>query len=136
MTTYRVNVHREGRWWIITVPDLDGYRTDDGMVNSGSTTQARRLADVETEARDFVCTVTDAAPSAVSLDVHIDIDGFDVTRESARLRDLRDQAARLDRELGDVQAALARRLAERNVPVRDIGTALGVSYQRAHQLVG
>ncbi|WP_435594640.1 hypothetical protein [Tsukamurella tyrosinosolvens] len=69
MTAYRVNVHREDRWWMIKVPELEGYRTAGGAINVGTVTQARRYADIEQEARDFICTVVDAAPYAVDLKI-------------------------------------------------------------------
>jgi len=45
-----------------------------------------------------------------------------------RLLDVEADAARVNREA-------ARRLAAQGLPVRDIGSLLGVSHQRAHQLV-
>ena len=67
MHVYRVNVTRDDRWWMITVPELDGYLTPGGSINVGATTQTRRLADVAAQARDFICTVTDSAPSEVDI---------------------------------------------------------------------
>ncbi|MFV8245051.1 hypothetical protein [Mycolicibacterium peregrinum] len=69
MHTYKVNVTREDKWWIITVPELDGYITADGAINLSDTTQARRLADVPKEAADFICTVTSQEPSHVGLNI-------------------------------------------------------------------
>ncbi|WP_336671697.1 hypothetical protein [Tsukamurella sp. USMM236] len=67
MTTYRVNVHRDDRWWMIDVPELEGYRTAGGAINVGTVTQARRYADIEQEARDFICAVVGVEPAAVEL---------------------------------------------------------------------
>lgn len=69
MHTYEVNVTREDKWWMITVPELNGYKDAAGAINLSDTTQARRLSDVPGQARDFICTVTDKAPSEVG--VHI-----------------------------------------------------------------
>lgn len=120
---------------MITLPELAGYVTAGGAINVGDNTQARRLADVPSEARDFICTVTDSAPSEVGVKVKIEVDGLDVTAEAAKV-------AR-DRELAERHAAaaqagardLARHLAQRGIAVRDVGEVLGVSFQRAQQLI-
>lgn len=135
MHTYQVKVTRDDRWWMITVPELAGYVTAGGAINVGDTTQARRLAEVPSEARDFICTVTDAAPSEVGVNITIEVDGIDVTAEAKKL-------AR-DRELAERQAAavqteardLARRLAKHGIAVRDVGEVLDMSFQRAQQLI-
>lgn len=57
MKTYDVNVYRDGRWWMIEVPDLDGL------------TQARRLSDVREEAIDYIAVATDVATSAVAVNI-------------------------------------------------------------------
>ena len=41
-TTYTVDVTRDGRWWTVSIPAVDGV------------TQARRLSDVESMARELV----------------------------------------------------------------------------------
>ena len=59
MTTrhnYTVEVQREPGWWIIRVPDLDDL-----------TTQARRLADVEENAREAIAVWLDVDPDAVEV---------------------------------------------------------------------
>ena len=45
---YEVNVRRDGEFWLIQIPALDGV------------TQAERLEDVEMMARDYIATVTDS----------------------------------------------------------------------------
>lgn len=135
MHTYQVNVTREDNWWMITVPELDRYVAPDGSINLGETTQARRLSEVADQAHDFICTVTDKAPSEVGVNITITVDGIDVTARTGRVHD--------DRELADRYAAaaqaeakdLARDLAAHGVTVRDVGEVLGVSFQRAQQLI-
>lgn len=135
MHTYRVNVTRDDRWWMIAIPELDGHQTASGAINVGDTTQARRLSEVATQARDFICTVTDSAPSEVDMAITITVDGIAVTEKADRIV--------ADRRLAEEHAAaaterareLARELADRGVPVRDVGEVLGVSFQRAQQLI-
>jgi hypothetical protein len=135
MHTYQVKVSRDDRWWMIDVPELDGYVNADGAINLSTTTQARRLADVPGEALDFICTVTDSAPSTVAVTISITVADIDVTAEAQRVAH--------DRQLAEQHAAaaqaqareLARSLAEHGVAVRDVGEVLGVSFQRAQQLI-
>ncbi|MEZ0383770.1 HicB family toxin-antitoxin system [Mycobacterium sp. pW045] len=135
MHTYQVHVTRDDRWWMIDVPELDGYVGADGAINLGSTTQARRLSDVPREAVDFICTVTDSAPSSVGVKITIRVDDIDVTAVAEKVshdRKLAEQHA----AAAQAQArALARNLAAHGVAVRDVGEALGVSFQRAQQLI-
>ena len=135
MHTYQVHVIHEDRWWMITVPELDSYQGADGAVNVSTTTQARRFSDIAPMARDFIATVTDSAPSAIAMDITVTVNGIDVTGRAGK--------ARHDRELADRYAAaarsesesLARDLASNGIAVRDIGEVLGLSFQRAQQLV-
>lgn len=135
MHTYQVNVARDDRWWMITVPELAGYVAADGAINLSDTTQARRIADVPGTAVDFICTVTDSAPSEVAVNITIEVDDINVTARAGRVAS--------DRELVERHAAaaqaearqLARDLAAHGVAVRDVGEMLGVSFQRAQQLI-
>ena len=61
MHTYKVTVTRDDRWWMVTVPELNGYVAPGGAINMSDTTQARRLSEVPSQAVDFICTVTDSA---------------------------------------------------------------------------
>lgn len=70
MRTYQVNVTREDRWWMITVPELHGHKDASGAINLSDTTQARRLSEVPGQALDFICTVTDKAPSEVGVQIN------------------------------------------------------------------
>ncbi|HPX37711.1 MAG TPA: HicB family toxin-antitoxin system [Mycobacterium sp.] len=135
MHTYKVSVTRDGKWWMVDVPELDGYVSADGTVNVGSLTQARRLSEVSSQAVDYICTVTDQRRSEVAVDVRVTVDGIDVTAEAKRLteeRRLADQHAAAARDCAE---NLARELAAHGVAVRDVGDVLGVSFQRAQQLI-
>ncbi|KLO31568.1 hypothetical protein ABW16_01635 [Mycolicibacter heraklionensis] len=135
MHTYQVNVTRDDRWWMIDVPELAGYVGADGAINLSTTTQARRLADVPSESADFICTVTDSAPSTVQLRISIKVADIDVTAEAKKVA--------VERELAEAHSAsaqatarlLARGLAAHGVAVRDVGEVLHVSFQRAQQLI-
>jgi hypothetical protein len=135
MHTYQVNVTRDDRWWMITVPELDRYTMPDGSINLSDTTQARRLAEVPGQARDFISTVTDKAPSEVDMNITICVDGIDVTARAGKVVNDRELANRYAAAAQAEAKALARDLAAHGVPVRGVGEVLGVSFQRAQQLI-
>ncbi|TCN51768.1 hypothetical protein EV641_109159 [Rhodococcus sp. SMB37] len=58
MTTYRVNVTREGKWWMVAIPELDEL------------TQARRIGEAEAMARDLIALRTITAPASFNIDMH------------------------------------------------------------------
>ncbi|MDF3280901.1 HicB family toxin-antitoxin system [Gordonia sp. N1V] len=136
-TRYRVDVYRDGRWWMIRVPALDGHVDAEGVKLAGEAiTQARRYADIETEARDFIALVADVAPSTIELDVHhdYDVDGDNIGEMAADAIALKERAAALEQEALRKRRHIAGVLSKKGVPVRDIGEILGVTYQRAAQL--
>lgn len=135
MHTYKATVTRDDKWWMITVPDLDGYVMTDGSINLTTTTQARRISEIHSQAHDFICTVTDKAPSEVDVHITITVDGIDVTGRADRVANER---ALADQYAAAAQAEakeLARELAAHGIAVRDVGEVLGVSFQRAQQLI-
>jgi hypothetical protein len=122
--TYTVTVTREGRWWMVHIPELDGL------------TQARRLAEAELMSREWIAVTLGVPLNDVSVEVTVERVGrVDVAKRLAAIRRERERATELEREAIQHTAALAKELAAEDVPVRDIGAALGVSFQRAHQLV-
>jgi hypothetical protein len=64
--TYRVNAYRDGCWWILHVPQLDGARGLDGCRG-----QACRYEHIEKDARDVIALVVDVVPSTIVLDLNI-----------------------------------------------------------------
>ena len=59
MTTYTVSVTREGRWWIVRVPEVD------------QVTQARRLSEVTTAARELIAMTLDVPMSKARVRVRV-----------------------------------------------------------------
>jgi len=75
MTTYDVIVSREGKWWMICIPALDGL------------TQARRLDEAPIMARDYIAVALDVPVSEVAVAVSVlDVDGVDVFQALENLR--------------------------------------------------
>ena len=122
MKTYHANASRDGRFWLVHIREIDQY------------TQGRNLAEVEPMARDLLALWLEIPEDSFHVDVHVELP--DDVRHHLEL------AAKYaaDSAHAQAQAARERRLAARELKakgltVRDIGAALGVSYQRAQQLV-
>ncbi len=126
MTTYTASVTREGRWWMVHVPEIDEV-----------TTQARRVSEIEKMARELIAVTLDVPMSQVTVNLRIEkVGNVDcVTDKAEAIQAEKQEGEELVKRASAKTADLARALAEADVPYRDIGTILGVSYQRAHQLV-
>jgi hypothetical protein len=122
--THLVGARREGHWWMVEIPSLDGL------------TQARRLSDVREQARDYIATWLDIDPEAIRVGVtHIQVGAKDYAATRLELEALREEARRAEDAAARLARDTAKALAAEDVPVRDIGDVLGVSFQRASQLV-
>lgn len=124
MKHYHVTVTREGKWWMVHIPEIDGL------------TQARRLGEAPLMAREYIAASLDLELDDVAVDVQVDAVGA-VTDIDARLKAIEEERTRakeLERRATAETARLAKELAG-EIPLRDVGAVLGVSYQRAHQLV-
>ena len=114
---------RDGRFWLVYVPEIKQY------------TQARSVREAPDMARDL---------TAVYLDIPIEDVEFsgltielpdDVRNDIDHAAELRDAAAKANQESAAAVRAAAHKLRNSGLTVRDIGAALDVSYQRAHQLI-
>jgi hypothetical protein len=57
--TYRVDVERDGRFWLIHVPAVERW------------TQARNVREIEPMAHDLIAIMDEVAPDSFEVDVHI-----------------------------------------------------------------
>jgi len=123
--SYEAVVEREGKWWMVSIPEIDGL------------TQARSLAEADKMARSLVAVSLGVAPASFDIRLTVQAVGSvaDVVTEVRRIAELREQAAHEEREATARATVLAKRLAHEGVTVRDIGSVMGVTFQRAHQLV-
>lgn len=123
MRRYQVTVTRDGKWWMVHIPEVDGL------------TQARRLSDAGEMAREYIAAALDVEFAEVEVEVHVaSVAGIDVDARLKAIEDERARAKELERRASEEAAQLAKELAKQ-IPLRDVGAVLGVSYQRAHQLV-
>lgn len=124
MKTYDINVTRDGRWWMIEIPALDGL------------TQTRRLAEAEQMAREYIAVTTDVPISEVTIRRrHLYVGDADIAEVREKVDKAREAMKRAERKYNDLMKDTATRLADEKVPVRDIEVVLGVSHQRIGQLV-
>lgn len=121
MTTYTAHATRDGRFWLVHVPEVERY------------TQARSVDEIETMARDLVVVMTGADPADVTVDVTVELP------ESVRDKLDRVEQARSTELTARAEAAAELRsaaleLKRTGMSVRELGRVLHVSYQRASQL--
>jgi len=122
LTTYHAEVDRDGKVWRVRVPEV------------ARTTQARALREVETMARDLIALMDDIPADSFDLEITITLPA-EVRAELDRSAALREQAARNQTEAAQLARRAARRLRDQGLPLQDVGQALGVSFQRAKQLI-
>lgn len=121
--TYRLNVAREGKWWIVDAPDVD------------CRTQARTLTEVEEMGRDLIAGALGVDAALVEVDIQIE-QPADVAEclSEAMDRDREAQAAVASAARGRRQAA--RTLREiYGMSAIDAARVLGVSRGRLYQLL-
>lgn len=121
-TAFTAVATRGDRYWLVHVPELDQY------------TQARNLAEVEPMARDLIALLKEIPDDSFQLDVRIELPEH-VRHHLELARKYSEDAARAQAESARERRAAARGLKARGLTVRDIGTALGISHQRAQQLL-
>jgi hypothetical protein len=122
MTTYRAEAERDGRFWRVRVPDID------------RSTQARSLSEAEAMVRDLIAIMTDVPQNSFDVDMRILLPE-DVQIELDQSQVLREQAKQSQAEAARLARDAAHRLHTLGLSLRDIGRALGVTFQRAKQLV-
>ncbi|HET8868799.1 MAG TPA: hypothetical protein VFM87_10765 [Agrococcus sp.] len=124
MSTYEITVYRDGRWWMVAIPEIDGL------------TQARKLREAPRMAMEYIALATDQDASEFEVAItQLRVDDIDVTQHLAQIRDERARADALYRSAAARAAALAKDLSAASVSVREIGAAMNISFQRASQLV-
>lgn len=111
----------EDGWWVAEVPSLPGCHT-----------QGRSIGQARNRIREAIAVWLDADESNIDVNLRL-------PRALAKLADevrgKRDQAERLQKEAAKESVAAARKLTRKGISRRDVGEILGVSFQRAQQLV-
>lgn len=122
MNTYHAVATRDGRYWLVHIPELDRY------------TQARNLPEVDTMARDLLALVLGVSPDSFHVEREVDLP--DAVRHHLELADKHaSDASWFQAESARERRFAAREMQAAGLTVRDIGAALGISHQRAQQLI-
>ena len=123
MTTYHVTATRRGRVWELRCAELPTMWSD-----------AIRLDKAEGTVREAIAFVADVPQDSFDIEViPVLPDEFDT--EFAEAERLRAESALANTTAAEHARRAARVLAAQGLPLRDIGQIMGVSHQRAHQLV-
>jgi hypothetical protein len=124
MPKHIVEVYRDGKWWMADIAALDIL------------TQERRIANIEHAAREAIALTLNVDPLDFELEIRMrPISDIDVETLRAEIHRVNDAASVLEREATVRSKELTQRLAQAGVPLRDIGTIIGFSHQRAHQFL-
>ncbi len=126
MYEFKIEVTRDGRWWMVHIPEIDGL------------TQARRLSEAETMAREYIALDRNLPIDDIKVEtasVRIEEPAFRELLETAReIKSLRGNAKELERQATEKAYEYAHWLTTYGVPVRDIAELLDISPQRVSQL--
>ena len=120
---YTAVAERDGAWWAITVPEVDGVFS-----------QARRLDRVESMAREAISLMLEIPPESFDVDV---VENHDPPTQEV-IDDIiaaREAVAAMKRETGTRTRDAVLALHESGYPQRDIGRMVGISHQRVAQLL-
>lgn len=123
MREFTSTARKDGRWWVVQCDQ-----------HPGAISQVARLDQAQEHQREAIAFVVDQPVETIAVTVRAVLDpAITVELEKAdRLRGEAESTAELSAQLRR-QAALAMKAA--GLTVRDIGTVLHVSHQRAHQLL-
>jgi len=121
--SYTSQAHKEGRWWIVQNDQLPG-----------AISQVTRLDQAEEAQQEAIAFVANVPAESVEVLVRVNIRP-DIDRELAEAAALRAEAQEKEARAASIRIEVAHSLESEGFTVRDIGVVLGVSYQRAHQLI-
>lgn len=123
MSTYEVKATPVGAVWHVEVPAI------------GRVTQARHAREIEAMAKDLIAIFGGDDESQIVVEVSTVLPSS-VEQHLARAAELRETEAAARRDAAAEVRLAASELKSQGLSLRDIGTVLGVSHQRAGQLVG
>ena len=114
---------RDDGWWIVTVPTVRGLYT-----------QVRRLDQVEAMVKDAASLYFEQPEEDFTVTVVPQLDAATMNAVS-QAATAKDHLRASEDVVAATNRAAASLLANAGLTLRDIGSILGVSHQRAHQLI-
>ncbi|MCL2482601.1 MAG: hypothetical protein FWF43_04130 [Propionibacteriaceae bacterium] len=122
MRTVTVTAERSGKWWVLESQE------------AGAVSQCRSLAQADAEMREAIAYQLGLAEDEFAIDVEVVLPE-EFQRMVAKAEALREEAETTNQQAALAWRSAARTLADQHLSVRDIGRIMGVSHQRAAQLV-
>ena len=123
MRKLTARAERGSGWWVVEVPEIEGLLT-----------QAKTLGQVEFMVKDAAALITGEPEESFEVEV-VPVIAEEVREHLTAAKRLFEVAARAQHSAAEESRLAARELAASGLTVRDVGAVLGVSHQRAHQLV-
>lgn len=120
---YSVHATRSGAWWAIEVPEIKGVHS-----------QARRLDQVEAMAREAIALVLDVREDSFDLIISHTVP-VEWNTTIARVREAQRAFEAARANLGFALRESVRELQKAGLPLRDVGSLMGMSAQRVSQLL-
>ncbi|WEV69702.1 hypothetical protein OZX73_02135 [Bifidobacterium sp. ESL0775] len=117
--SYSVTVEPDEKYWILTIPGV-------------GVTQARTLSEVDTMARDLIEIMTGDRDFAIKQEMRFP---EEVEAHLEAMKRYREQSRQANALAARESRKAAKGLRKVGLTLRQIGQALGISYQRAGQLV-
>ena len=120
--TYRAMATQEERFWLLSVPELDVV------------TQARTLDRAEATVRDLIAVWLDVPPGSFAVEVEplLDDEWTKLLRET---RDARTTADKASARASELLRTSVTTLHDAGLSAREVGSLVGISYQRVQQLL-
>jgi DNA-directed RNA polymerase specialized sigma subunit len=122
MKTYRVIAERHDKWWLLEVPEIPG-----------TFSQVRRLDQVDEWIRDAISLMLEIPEDSFNIDLDVRLPK-DELAELRAVKAAQKAVTQAQEESSTRTKSLVAKLKDEGLTVRDIGTMLGVSYQRVSQL--
>lgn len=117
---YSITASLEKGFWFIEIPEINGA------------TQARSINEIEVMVRDYITIMT--GDTEIDLDIELLLPE-DTATHLQKSTDLRNEAKELMSESSAEYSKAVKSLKSRGLTIREIGKLLGISHQRAHQLL-
>jgi DNA-directed RNA polymerase specialized sigma24 family protein len=122
VTTYRVIATQEERFWLLSVPELDVV------------TQARTLDRAEATVRDLIAVWLDVPADSFAVEVEPRL-GDEWTKLLRETRDARTTADKASARASELLRTSVTTLHDAGLSAREVGSLMGISYQRVQQLL-
>ncbi|HEY9312984.1 hypothetical protein [Williamsia sp.] len=114
---------RDGKFWLVHVPEIGHY------------TQARTVREIESMVTDLVAVSEEVPAESVEVTSISFTLPDDVQEQLHRAEERQQDATRANSEAAEARRAAARLLHDKGLTYRDVGGVLGISHQRAAQLI-